>query len=102
MEIGPDPAIDGAVRWRRVDLQRVIERRFDVVHHERYVGKLLKQLGVSHVSACRRHPAEDDEIVEAYKKNFPRTPSTHLADLPKGKPKKGAMAGGGERTPNAS
>lgn len=27
---GPDPAVDGVVRWRRVDLQRVIKERFGV------------------------------------------------------------------------
>ena len=32
---GPDPATDGIVRWRRVDLQAVIARRFGVQLHER-------------------------------------------------------------------
>lgn len=59
VETGPDPAIDGVVRWRRIDLQRVIEQRFGVVYHERYVGKLLKRLGFSHVSARPRHRARD-------------------------------------------
>lgn len=68
VETGPDPAVDGVVRWRRIDLQRVIEERFGVVYHERYVGKLLKQLGFSHVSARPHHPAQDGEIVDAYKK----------------------------------
>ena len=68
VETGPDPAVDGVVRWRRVDLQRVIEERFGVAYHERYVGTLLKQIGFSHVSARPIHPAQDGEIVEAYKK----------------------------------
>ena len=38
---GPDPAADGVVRWRRVDLQRRIEERFGVTMHERTVGKQL-------------------------------------------------------------
>ena len=42
---GPDPAVDGVVRWRRVDLQRRIEARFGVVMHERTVGKKLATLG---------------------------------------------------------
>ncbi|MBB6414418.1 transposase [Mesorhizobium sangaii] len=41
VETGPDLAVDGVVRWRRIDLQRVIEDRFGVAYHERYVGKLL-------------------------------------------------------------
>ena len=68
VETGPDPAIDEVVRWRRIDLQRLIAERFGVVYHERYVGKLLKQIGFSHISARPIHPAQDGEIVEAYKK----------------------------------
>jgi putative transposase len=68
VEIGPDRAIDKVVRWRRVDLQKLIKERFGVDYHERYVGTLLKELGFSHMSARPRHPAQDGEIIEAYKK----------------------------------
>ena len=68
VEAGPDREIDGVVRWRRVDLKRVIAERFGVEFHERYVGKLLKKLGFSHISARPRHPAQDERIVEAFKK----------------------------------
>lgn len=68
VEKGPNRAVDGVVRWRRIDLQKVIKGRFGVDYHERYVGKLLKELGFSHMSARPRHPAQDVEIIEAYKK----------------------------------
>ena len=68
VEVGPDREKDGVVRWRRVDLKRVIAERFGVEFHERYVGKLLKKLGFSHISARPRHPAQDERIVEAFKK----------------------------------
>ena len=68
VETGPDPAIDGVVRWRRVDLQKLIRERFGVAYHERYVSKLLKELGFSHMSARPRHPAQDGRIIEAFKK----------------------------------
>lgn len=68
VETGPDPAVDGLVRWRRVDLQQIIQHRFGVDYHERHVSTLLKKLGFSHMSARPRHPAQDAEIVEAYKK----------------------------------
>jgi transposase len=71
IETGPDPKTDGVVRWRRVDLQRVIATRFGVEYHERYVGKLLHKLGFSHMSARPRHPAQDARIVEAFKKTSP-------------------------------
>ena len=57
-----------SVRWRRVDLQRVIAERFGVDFHERYVGTLLKKIGFSHISARPRHPVQDQRIVEAFKK----------------------------------
>ena len=58
VETRPDREKDGVVRWRRVDLKRVIAERFGVEFHERYVGKLLKKLGFSHMSARPRHPAQ--------------------------------------------
>lgn len=68
VETGPDRAVEGVVRWRRVDLQKLIKERFGVAYQERYVGTLLKEPGFSHISACPRHPGQDGEIVEAYKK----------------------------------
>lgn len=68
VEAGPDPAIDGVVRWRRVDLKRVIAERFGIDYHERYVSTLLQTLGFSHVSARPRHPGQDAEVVAAFKK----------------------------------
>jgi transposase len=70
VETGPDRKVDGVARWRRIDLKRVIADRFGVDYHARYVGKLLKKLGFSHMSARPRHPAQDERIVEAYKKTF--------------------------------
>jgi transposase len=71
VEAGPDRKKDGVVRWRRTDLKRVIAERFGVDYHERYVGTLLKKLGFSHISARPRHPAQDERIVEAFKKTSP-------------------------------
>ena len=72
VEAGPDRGEDGVVRWRRIDLKRVIAERFGVAFHERYVGKLLKKLGFSHISARPRHPAQDERIVEGFKKLLAR------------------------------
>lgn len=72
VETGPDPAKDGIVRWRRVDLQSVIQRRFSVSYHERSVSRLLHQLGFSHISPRPRHPEQDAEAIEAFKKTSPQ------------------------------
>ena len=71
VEIGPDRSVQGVVRWRRVDLQRLIAERFGVAYHERTVGKILHQLGFRHISARRRHPAQDERIVAEFKKTSP-------------------------------
>src|ERR671921_2732973 len=68
VETGPDRAVHGVVRWRRVDLQRLLAERFGVIHHERTVGKILHKLGFSHISARPRHPAQDERIVAEFKK----------------------------------
>jgi len=81
VEAGPDREIDGVVRWRRVDLKRVIAERFGVAFHERYVGKLLKKLGFSHISARPRHPAQDERIVEAFKKRMARPVCNRVAEI---------------------
>jgi transposase len=68
VETGPDRAVHGVVRWRRIDLKHLIAERFGVAYHERTVGKILKQLGFSHISARPRHPAQDGQTVAAFKK----------------------------------
>src|SRR5215211_416115 len=72
VETGPERAVHGVVRWRRVDLQQIVAERFGVAYHERTIGKILKQLGFSHVSARPCHPAKDEETVAAFKKTSPR------------------------------
>ena len=58
-EAGPDPAVDHVVRWRRVDLRRVIAKRFGVELHERTVGKVLHRLGFAKLSVRPKHPRSD-------------------------------------------
>ena len=71
VEVGPDPQVDGVVRWRRIDLKEVIRDRFGVDYHERSVSRLLHELGFSHMSARPRHPGQDPEMLETYKKISP-------------------------------
>ena len=81
VETGPDRAVDGVVRWRRIDLQRVIEERFGVTYHERSIGKLLaaprllahQRQTPSPEAGWRGHPG--------VQKNFPRTLAAHLAGV---------------------
>ena len=68
VDASPDREVDGVVRWRRVDLKRGISERFGVDYHERHAGTLLKKIGFSQISMRPRHPKQDVEIIEAYKK----------------------------------
>ena len=68
---GPNIGEHGVVRWRRVDLSRVIETRFGVHLAERSVGALLRRLGFRRLSARPRHPAHDALAQEAHKKTLP-------------------------------
>ena len=69
---GPNAAVDGVVRWRCVDLRRIIAERFSVNLDEVSIGRLLKAEGFSHISARPRHPAQEPGIIEAFKKTSSR------------------------------
>jgi transposase len=71
VEAGPDPETDGVVRWRCVDLRRVLGRRFGVDLSEVSLGRVLKKLGFSHISARPRHPVQDPEAIATFKKTSP-------------------------------
>ena len=72
LEAGPDPAVDGVVRWRRRDLRARIAARFGVELHERTVGKYLAALGYRRLSGRPHHPKADPEAQEAFKKTSAR------------------------------
>ena len=65
---GPDPTVDGVVRWRCVDLRAVIARRFEVEVHVHTVSKWLNQLGLTRLQPRPFHPKKDPTAEEAYKK----------------------------------
>lgn len=68
---GPDLAEHGVVRWRRADLARLIEQRFEVKLAERSVGALLGRLGFRRLSVRPIHPKADVSAQAAHKKTSP-------------------------------
>ena len=70
VEAGPDPEKDGFARWRCVDLKRVLGARFAVDLSEVSLGRVLKKLGFSHISARPRHPKQDPEAIATFKKKL--------------------------------
>jgi len=68
VDAGPAPETDGVVRWRCVDLKRVVRDRFGIDLSEVSLGRVLKQLGFSRISARPQHPMQDPEAIKAFKK----------------------------------
>ncbi|MCA3456123.1 MAG: winged helix-turn-helix domain-containing protein [Rhodobacter sp.] len=69
---GPDPAADGVVRWRRIDLQRRIKARSGAAMDERRVGKQLAAPGFRRLPVRPQHPKSDPAAQEAFRKTSPR------------------------------
>lgn len=74
VEDGPDVKVHGVVRWRCVDLQGEIERRFGVAVSERHVGRLLKRLAFTRLSVRPRHPQANEVAQAAFKVSLRRRP----------------------------
>ena len=70
VEAGPDPAVDHVVRWRCVDLRRVIAERWGVEFHERTVGKLLHRMGFAKLSVRPKHPKTDPAAQAEWEKKL--------------------------------
>lgn len=70
---GPDPAKDGIVRWRCCDLQELIGQEYGVSYHERYIGRLLRRLGLSYITGRPRHAKGDPQKQEEFKKTSRRS-----------------------------
>ncbi len=68
VEAGPDLQQHGVIRWRRRDLQGVIEQKFGASYSEKANSNLLRVLGFSRVSVRPQHPAQDEQVMETYKK----------------------------------
>ncbi len=71
VEDGPMPAIHGVVRWRLRDLAQWIWREFRISLDDTTVGRELKALGFSRISARPRHYAQNQLAIDDFKKNSP-------------------------------
>jgi len=68
---GPDPEIHGVVRWRCVDLQAELARRFHVKVHTSTIAKWLHQLDLTRLQPRPRHPRQEPRTQEIFKKTLP-------------------------------
>ena len=65
---GPDPQIHEVVRWRCVDLQAEVARRFSIAVHENTIGRWLRELRLTRLQPRPVHPQKDPEAEETFKK----------------------------------
>ena len=86
VERGPDPDRDGVVRWRRVDLQALIEARFGVRLHERSVGKVLRRLGFAASVGAAAAPEGGRGGAGGVQKGFAELVREALPEHARGKP----------------
>lgn len=65
---GPDPSEHRVVRWRCVDLQAEVAKRFCVEVHENTIGRWLREFGFTRLQPRPSHPRKIAEAEGAFKK----------------------------------
>ena len=68
---GPDPAVHKVVRWRCIDLQAEVARRWSDDVHESTVGKWLGELGLTRLQPRPVHPRKDAAAEAAFRQTSP-------------------------------
>ena len=72
IEAGPNPAVDGVVRWRLIDLAHWVYAEFGISISKQTLSRMLRGMGYRKLSARPRHHAQDPAALEAFKKTSPR------------------------------
>jgi transposase len=71
VEAGPDPAVDGVVRWRLIDLAQWIFTEFGIAISKQTLSRMLRQMGYRKLSARPRHHAQVEGAVDLFKRASP-------------------------------
>jgi transposase len=71
VEAGPIPAIHGVVRWRLIDLAQWLSDEFGVSLSETTMSREMRALGLRKLSARPRHHAQNELVIDAFKKTSP-------------------------------
>src|SRR5919206_1937333 len=71
VEAGPDPAVEGVVRWRLIDLAQWVFAEFGISISKQTLSRMLRQMGYRKLSARPRHHAQDPAAPAAFKKSLP-------------------------------
>jgi len=68
IETGPIPAVHGVVRWRIIDLAKMLFDDFSLSVSRPTLSRELRALGYRKLSARPKHHAQDPDAIEAFKK----------------------------------
>ena len=71
VEAGPNPAVDGVVRWRLIDLAQWVYAEFGISISKQTLSRMLRGMGYRKLTARPRHHAQDPTALEAFKKTAP-------------------------------
>ena len=71
VEAGPNPAVDGVVRWRIADLIQWVWEEFRLSISKQTMSRELRALGLRKLSARPRHHAQDKDAASAFKNVWP-------------------------------
>lgn len=71
VEQGPIPAVHGVVRWRLADLAQWVWEEFRIAISLQTLSRELRRLDYRKLSARPRHPGQDPDTLETFKKNSP-------------------------------
>ena len=80
---GPDPKVHKVIRWRCIDLQAEVARRFEVTVDEGTIGRWLGQLGLTRLQPRPYHPKKDLAAQEAFKKTSATARSKSCSAVPR-------------------
>jgi transposase len=69
---GPNPAVDGVVRWRLMDLAQWVYAEFRIAVSKQTLSRMLRAMGYRKLSTRPRHHAQDPAAPAVFKKPFPR------------------------------
>jgi transposase len=72
IEVGPNPAVDGVVRWRLIDLAQWVYAEFRISISKQTLSRMRRTMGYRKLSARPRHHAQDPAALAAFKKTSPR------------------------------
>ncbi len=71
VETGPIASVHGVVRWRLVDLMQWLSDEYGVSVSEPTMSRAMRALGFRKLTARKRHYAQDERLIDAFKKTSP-------------------------------